>query len=421
MNHAVDNDNLSTSATGRPAIKSLIARSPMITEAYDTSTQAYRDYVGAVIEWFNDNDREYASIDAEAHEGPLVGRELGFCLALKIAESHRLLRMITEPVTITLLNPVYKENTRMKSREEHPHGENSIRFKMAALAHLESLNPMLSCRFFVIDDGCPHGSGNMAKTILSEEYPESVKSGKARVYFLAEAIDSGDPDLPLGITHKDGPNRSVKGGAVLFGMRKVLADDSVTGLHIIIDNDADLSVHPEQIGLIIEPILQGRAEVVAGSRREVDSAALIGGSRNARGHIFIQIWQHLLPELSHKITDTNRAFKAFSSTGLQQIIDRIEIYTFPYQIELLQACISEAVPLEKRGIAYVDSEAASTQQGDAITETYLHQIHQIADIARRYHTIELSDSMLRFLGSIDERAWQKIEDNPPERIEDLLT
>jgi len=192
------------------------------------------------------------------------------------------------------------------------------------------------------------------------------------------------------------------------------------GQHIIIDNDADLSIHPEQIGLIIEPILMGRAEVVAGSRREADSVALIGGSRNARGRLFIQIWQYLLPQLSQQVIDTNRAFKAFTHAALKQVIDRMAIYTFPYQIELLQASISEGVTMEKRGIAYVDSEAASTQQGNEITETYYHQIHQIADIARRYQTIDPSDPLLGLLESIGEQDWQQIESNPPQRIEDLL-
>lgn len=33
--------------------------------------------------------------------------------------------------------------------------------------------------------------------------------------------------------------------------------------------------------------------------------------------------------------DTNRAFKAFAAPALAQFLDKIEIYTFPYQIELL--------------------------------------------------------------------------------------
>ena len=130
--------------------------------------------------------------------------------------------------------------------------------------------------------------------------------------------------------------------------------------------------------------------------------------------------QHLLPEMGGKITDTNRAFKAFTSTGLQRIIDRIGIYTFPYQIELLQACVTAGVPLEKRGIAYIDSEAASTQQGDAITESYLHQLQQVVDIARRYNTIDPADPILNFLESVGEDAWQRIESNPPRQINDLL-
>lgn len=220
----------------------------------------------------------------------------------------------------------------------------------------------------------PQGSGKEAERILEQHFPEAIASGKARVYHLSTVIDNRDPDLPAGLTHQHGSNRSVKGGAILFDMRKALNNGTAQGRHIIIDNDADLSIHPEQIGLLVEPILQQQAHSVAGSRRNEDSAALIGASRNTRGRLFIKVLQHLLPQLSKKINDTNRAFKAFSHDGLQRIIVRIGIYTFPYQIELLQACISEGVPLQRRGIAYIDSEVASTQQGDAITETYLQQV-----------------------------------------------
>ena len=399
---------------------SLIDKAPAISEAYDTSTPAFRAYLDDVIDWFSSQDKDYATIDAEVRASYPAEKVIGFRVALKIAESHRILRELNEPLTITVLNPVYKETARMQPRSEHPHGEDLICFKMHALAQLEALNPGLSCRFFVIDDGCPDGSGGMARRILEKNYPDAVASGKSRVYMLSEAIDANDPDLPAGLTHKDGTNRSVKGGSILFGMRKALKDDSVKGLHIIIDNDADLSTHTEQIGLLIEPILHKQAEAVAGSRRNLDSVALIGGSRNARGRLFIKIIQRLLPEMGSRITDTNRAFKAFTSSGLQRIIDRIGIYTFPYQIELLQACVSVDMPLEKRGIAYIDSEAASTQQGDAITESYLHQLHQVVDIARRYRTIDPSDPLLNFLETIGEDAWQRIENNPPEQIEDLL-
>ena len=194
----------------------------------------------------------------------------------------------------------------------------------------------------------------------------------------------------------------------------------VDGLHIILDNDADLSVNLSQIGIVIESILNGNVQAVAGSRREEDSVSLIGGSRNSRGKLFIQIWQHLLPGLAARITDTNRAFKAFTSSSLAKILPKIRIYTFPYQIELLQACISYKIPLTKRGIAYVESEAASTQQGENITETYLNQIRQIIDISIRYQTLDLNDGLMRYFQQINDAEWQTIEKNPPDTLDELL-
>ena len=236
---------------------------------------------------------------------------------------------------------------------------------------------------------------------------------------MDKAIDEKDPDIPPGLTHKTGKNRSVKGGAALYGMRKALKG-TVNGIHILVDNDADLSVHPMQIGLLIRDIVDGKAKAVAGSRREEDSVALIGANRNKRGSLFIRIWQYFLPDLAKRITDTNRAFKAFDSEALKKILPLITIYTFPYQIELLQACISNGIPLIKKGIAYLDSEAASTQSNENATETYLNQIHQIIDIARRYDTIPQPDKLMDFFLSISEEEWRRIETDPPDDLGILL-
>lgn len=399
----------------------LLPNAPSVTEAYDVTLPDFQAYAGEVEKWFLEQGRSYKSIDGEAQQHPDQNESIGYRIALKMAESRRILREMDRNVTISLLNPVYKETGRIQRREEHPHGENSIRGKVEALKSLEELNPKLSCRMVVIDDECPDGSGQMVEEIFESEYPEDFSAGRYQVLFLRDAIDAGGADVPPGLTHKDGANRSVKGGALLHGARKALQSE-VGGLHIIVDNDADLSVHPAQLGLLVEPILEGRAQAVAGSRREKDSVSLIGGSRNTRGRLFIQIWQHFLPGLAAaRITDTNRAFKAFTSEALEKILPRIEIYTFPYQIELLQACVSEGIALQKRGIAYVDSEAASTQQGEGITETYLNQVHQIIDIARRYQTIDDGDALLKFFEEISEDQWMEIEMNPPENVLDLVS
>ena len=393
-------------------MKSILDQGPEIQEAYDTNTATAKKYFGLVDEWFNGQSDSLQSIDQMAKQ--YGNKALAFRTMLKFIESKNVIRDLTEHVTLTLINPVYKETGRMQTREEHPHGENSLRTKIACLEYFESINPLFKGSLIVVDDGCPDGSGIMAEHIISE-YPESSH----QVYFLDKAIEDNDKDLPEGITTKKGANRSVKGGSVLFGMKKAL-NANIAGQHIIVDNDADLSIHPMQFGLLIKDIVNGKAKVVAGSRREEDSVSLIGADRNVRGNLFISIWQHFLPQLAHKITDTNRAFKAFESSALTAILPAIKIYTFPYQIELLQACISMSIPLTKKGIAYLDSEAASTQSGSNITETYLNQINQIIDIAKRYKTISTSDPLMKYFSSISEEEWSAIELNPPQNILDLL-
>lgn len=395
-------------------IQALARRSPELTEAYDATRPEFTRFAAEFEAWFDRQDRSYDELDTVVRSSA-DGITTGIRLALKLAESRRLIAALDEMVTVTLLNPVYKETGRMQPRSNHPHGEDSLRTKVRALRELEELNPNFRTRFVVIDDECPDGSGELAHSILAE-YGDP---DRYRVLFLGEAIDRSDPHLPPGLTHKDGERRSVKGGSVLYGMRTSVGDP-VEGRHILIDNDADLSVHPSQLGLLVDDIVRGAAQVIAGSRREADSVATIGSGRDSRGQLFIQIWQHLLPQLADRVQDTNRAFKAFDAAALALILDDIESYTFPYQIELLQASVSRGIPLRPRGIAYLDSEAASTQQGEAITETYLHQIHQIIDIARRYHTVDPDDGLLRYFSGMTESEWAAIENDPPEELSSLI-
>ena len=98
----------------------------------------------------------------------------------------------------------------------------------------------------------------------------------------------------------------------------------------------------------------------------------------------------------------------------------MQTYTFPYQVEVLQAAVTHEIPLAPQAVAYIDSEAASTQQGEAITETYLDQVRQIADIARRYGTIPLDDPLLGFLDEVDEEAWREIERQPTPALLEIL-
>jgi hypothetical protein len=127
---------------------------------------------------------------------------LAFRIMLKFAESERVIQNLTDPVTLTLINPVYKETGRLQTREEHPHGENSLRMKILTLQYFEGLNPNFKGRVFVVDDGCPDGSGKIAEKIVAE-YPKSAH----RVLFLGKGIDSvANPIQRWNSTFKKRPN-----------------------------------------------------------------------------------------------------------------------------------------------------------------------------------------------------------------------
>jgi len=51
---------------------------------------------------------------------------------------------------------------------------------------------------------------------------------------------------------------------------------------------------------------------------------------------------------------------------------------------------------------------------------YLNQIRQIADIAKRYQTIDPEGPLLHFPMSISEREWQVIENNSPDNLMDFI-
>lgn len=75
----------------------------------------------------------------------------------------------------------------MQRRENHPHGEDSIRDKIRVLRGLEALERHLTARLVVIDDECPNESGRMADRIL-RDYGEDHASEKYRTLFLGSAI-----------------------------------------------------------------------------------------------------------------------------------------------------------------------------------------------------------------------------------------
>ncbi len=114
-----------------------------------------------------------------------------------------------------------------------------------------------------------------------------------------------------------------KGAAVRTGMRRVTGD-------VVIIQDADLEYDPKEFPVILEPILDGRADAVYGSR-------FIGGGAH-RVHLF---WHYLsnrfLTTVSNmftnlNMTDMETCYKAFTRHMSDRIVLKSDRFGFDPEI-----------------------------------------------------------------------------------------
>ena len=326
-------------------------------------------------------------------------------LILKIVRSRLLVKKLKTPLKVSIVFAVYKEHNRIRSRSEHPHGENFLVKKVEQLKWLFAENEQIDWELIVVDDGCPEKSGEIANTIIEENQLQSY----ARVLFLADAIEQG-----IG-TAKDlrSTNDSQKGGSIVYGMwdavnRKGSKD------HIVSFTDADLSTHLGQLGLLMDPILTENKLAAIGSRREIDSVVIKKGARNNRGKLFIYLWKRLIPNLGD-IVDTQCGFKAFDAMALSSVLQDLIEKKFAFDIELLlKTMLVRPDSIYKVGIAWIDSEAASTTTD---IQPYLPMLKSIAAMYRKYFDPDDErEDFANFINGLTEEEFLDLLDHIPNDI-----
>ncbi|RLD55962.1 MAG: hypothetical protein DRJ05_12080 [Bacteroidetes bacterium] len=325
--------------------------------------------------------------------------------AIKIAKSKILINQITEPVRVSVVFAVYKENNRIRKSSEHPHGEDFLLRKVAQLEDLFGNHPNFKWELIVVDDGCPEHSGQIAQNIVDE----NQLNKKVKVLFLEKAIEQ---HLPI-VNTLSSTSDSQKGGAIAYGMWDAIQHSSDKN-HIVIFTDADLSTHLGQSGLLIHPLITQNKSVAIGSRREETSVVVKAGTRNDRGKLFIYLWKRLIPNLG-EIIDTQCGFKAFRKEMLAEIIDDLIEKKFAFDIELLlKAELIKQHSIIKVPIAWIDSEAASTTTD---IQPYLPMLKSIVKMYRKYFSPNpTSDEFAAFIESLDEEEFSQILSSIPSAI-----
>lgn len=140
----------------------------------------------------------------------------------------------------------------------------------------------ISKEIIAVDDGSTDGTTELLQKI------EKSDSNHIKVVFL--------------------PDNRGKGAAVQAGLEHISGD-------IVIIQDADLELDPEEYPKLVEPILEGKAEVVYGSRflKPVDGISFLSYAGNK-----VVTWATNL--LYHtKLTDQATGYKVFNSDVIKNI------------------------------------------------------------------------------------------------------
>lgn len=344
-------------------------------------------------------------------------------IAVKVAKSKKLLSQIRKKIHISIIFAVYKEHERILTKEENELGENFLIRKILQMRFLTDEFENICWDMFIVDDGCPEGSGKIAQKILKEksyvfdesipltkeEYrPEYVCKDNVKVLFLEEAIKQNhDYTKPL-----ENSNQSRKGGSIEYGMHQAALQNKEN--HIIIFTDADLSTHLGQSGLLVNEIINNGKKSAIGSRREKKSAVVKKGTRNVRGKLFIYLWKRLILPINY-IVDTQCGFKAFDARIVDDIIKNTIEKQFAFDIELLlKTELHTKSSIEKVPIAWFDSEAASTTTD---LQPYLPMLKSISAMYKKYIVASKeSDKFAEFIDRLTERDWLKLIESTPDEI-----
>ncbi|MBT8327366.1 MAG: glycosyltransferase [Bacteroidia bacterium] len=317
---------------------------------------------------------------------------LSFRITAKIADSKNYIDSCQHQLKIGVVFAMWGEQNRLQKKSNaNPNGEDLLNVKVHQLDWLLS-GSKIDWKIFAVDDGCPHGSGNIAESIRkNSEFADQIE-----VLFLKNFLPADDPPLK----NLKSADDSRKGGAILLGCQKAVQDD----VDLVIYTDADNSVHLSQIGLLLRPHLEEGYKVVLGNRKDPNAVLVKQENRWGIGIKALRHMQRMIGVsiFSRDIRDSQAAFKLYHKDILAEILKNPSVYDFSFDSDWIACVIAMEEKFAKVPFAFIDSfaESASIVQGPMTTwETLLKGLIRAVRARKIPHNEEMAKVVMDNIAS----------------------